>query len=93
MENIESKKIMINCKEATFLYSKSLETKLHFANKFRLKIHLMMCKHCRHFSHQVKEIETIVQKETQFYEKEIEYYLSDNQKVEIKNELEQEKDN
>ncbi|PKL85945.1 MAG: hypothetical protein CVV22_05275 [Ignavibacteriae bacterium HGW-Ignavibacteriae-1] len=48
------KKIMITCKEATLLSSKSEETKLSIGDLVKLKMHLTMCKVCANFDSQVK---------------------------------------
>jgi len=88
MEKEIKNKIMINCKEATYLFSKSLDTKLCFFNNLKLKFHLMMCKHCKRFSLQIKKIEKINNKNTNFLEQNFEHQLSSIQKNEMKNEIE-----
>ncbi len=44
---------MLTCKEVTRLVSESLDRKLSVAERFRLKIHLMICKGCKNFSEQM----------------------------------------
>ncbi len=50
-------KIMITCKESTFLISKKQQDKLSRAEKMKLQLHLMMCKHCRKFAEQISFIQ------------------------------------
>lgn len=44
---------MRSCKEVSRLISKSQEQKLKLMERAELKVHLMMCKHCRNFSKNV----------------------------------------
>ncbi len=49
-------KMMITCKEATFLISKKQQDKLNWFERLQLNLHLMMCKYCRRFAEQVSFI-------------------------------------
>jgi hypothetical protein len=44
--------IMINCKEATYLVEKELETKLGLNTKLKLRFHLVLCKVCATYKSQ-----------------------------------------
>lgn len=41
---------MRNCKELTELVSRACDEPIGFGEKIELKLHLMMCKKCRHFA-------------------------------------------
>lgn len=45
-----SKKIMINCNEATTICNKNQYCKASFMDKFRLGIHNFLCKNCKSYS-------------------------------------------
>lgn len=47
-----SKKIMISCDEATAICDKNQYGEATFWEKFKLNIHLMLCKHCSSYSKQ-----------------------------------------
>jgi len=49
-------KVMITCKEATFLISKKQQDKLSLGEQLKLKMHLLMCKYCQRFLNQVSFI-------------------------------------
>lgn len=87
MEEINTNNFMLNCKQATFLYSKSLETKISVFEKIKLISHLMICKHCRRFSRQIKNIETNFQEKINTFEKKTGEQLSENQKIELKSKI------
>jgi hypothetical protein len=44
---------MLNCRQASELMSQSLDTKLSLRKRWSLKLHLMMCRGCSNFRHQV----------------------------------------
>lgn len=52
------KSIMINCQESTLLSSKAVEQPLSLSEKFKQRIHLMLCKPCKFFSDQIRMIHT-----------------------------------
>ncbi|MGQ5524614.1 zf-HC2 domain-containing protein [Chitinimonas sp. PSY-7] len=43
---------MMNCKEATRMVSEGLDRELALGEKFRLRLHLLICDYCRNFSRQ-----------------------------------------
>ncbi len=45
-------KILLNCKDATYLVSKKQETKISFVENIQLSLHLLVCKVCLFFSKQ-----------------------------------------
>ena len=51
---------MLNCKEATFLASQQLDTKLPLLTRMGLFLHMMMCKNCAAFRKQISCITKIV---------------------------------
>jgi hypothetical protein len=55
------KKIVYNCKQATFLIEKKLISKLTFRETIELRIHLYGCSVCRVFDKQSQMINTMVQ--------------------------------
>ena len=44
---------MLNCKQASHLVSQSLDRRLSFAERFGLRLHLLICAGCRQFSQQL----------------------------------------
>ncbi|HTH82615.1 MAG TPA: hypothetical protein VL490_06750 [Mucilaginibacter sp.] len=55
------KKIVYNCKQATFLIEKKLIGRLTFRETIELRIHLYGCSVCRIFGKQSQLINTMVQ--------------------------------
>lgn len=47
---------MLNCREATRLFSESQERKLDFRERMSLKMHSTMCSGCRNFGDQMKTL-------------------------------------
>jgi hypothetical protein len=47
---------MLSCKEATFLMAKKEEGKLTFFERMKLSFHTSMCRFCRLFEKQTKQI-------------------------------------
>ena len=56
----ELKKIIYNCRKATFLIEKKLIDKITIREKIELKIHLLGCSICRLFEKQSIQINHIV---------------------------------
>lgn len=63
MEKLMSR-MLLSCKEATYLVEKEMESSLTFMEKFRLSIHLKLCKVCSVYQHQSKTINKAVEKWT-----------------------------
>jgi len=81
-------KMMITCKEATFLISKDQQDKLSFLERFRLNLHLMMCKYCRRFKVQVRFIsKAIGRMKKRVDDQGIELSLSEEQKQILRDKL------
>lgn len=57
-------RMLLSCKEATYLVEKEMESSLTFMEKFRLSIHLKLCKVCSAYQHQSKTINKAVEKWT-----------------------------
>ena len=55
-------RLVPSCKEATGLVSDSMEEKLPWKSKLGLAMHLLMCKWCRRFKQQVRQIRTLIRK-------------------------------
>lgn len=53
---------MINCKQASQLISRGLDTTLSKRERFALKIHLLMCKYCSRFRQQLIAINVTISK-------------------------------
>ncbi|MCH7534253.1 MAG: hypothetical protein IH948_00620 [Bacteroidetes bacterium] len=60
------RKLMLDCKQATLLISKSQEVELNVGEKLKLRAHLMACKYCNLFK-----------KESQFLEDNISHMIND----------------
>ena len=51
-----------SCEEATRLVSDLMEEELPWRSKLRLAIHLLMCKWCRRFKQQLRQIRALIRK-------------------------------
>lgn len=47
---------MLNCKQASQLISQGLDRELSLRERFGLKLHLLICKYCKRFSQQLKQL-------------------------------------
>lgn len=45
--------LMLNCSQTTQLISKSLDRQLTKRERFAVRLHLFICKHCKRFSQQL----------------------------------------
>jgi len=45
---------MLNCRQATRLVSKSMDTKLSWPNRFWMRLHLLYCVWCRRYAAQLQ---------------------------------------
>jgi hypothetical protein len=59
------KSIMITCKEATMLISMRDEQALSRLEKFKLKLHLLLCKTCFYFAKHVEILQKSIKKLTE----------------------------
>lgn len=50
---------MLNCLEVTRLYSEAQERELLLSERMAVSVHVMMCKGCRRFGHQMTTIRHI----------------------------------
>ncbi len=55
-------KIMLTCKEMSWLSSKELDTNLPILTKVQMKMHVTMCKTCYLYRKQLKKIHSIIEK-------------------------------
>jgi hypothetical protein len=83
------KKIIYNCKQATFLIEKKSFSKLSFREVLELRIHLYGCSFCKLYSKQSKVINDMVQ---QLFRSSIkpEIRLDDGFKKELQERIEEE---
>ena len=87
-----SNKIMITCKESTFLISKKQQDKLTLGEKVKLQFHLMMCKYCRRFDTQISFIQkAILRLRNKIEQQSTNITLSQAQKEKIKDALKNQK--
>ncbi|MBR8537333.1 hypothetical protein KDU71_17320 [Carboxylicivirga sediminis] len=87
-------KMMITCKEATFLISKEQQDKLRLSERFQLKLHLLMCKYCRRFSAQVSFMTKAIGRMKKRIEQQgVEVKLTDEQKQRMNKRLNDLKNN
>jgi hypothetical protein len=53
-------KMMISCDKASYLTSKSQDSKLTLLEKLKLKMHLLSCKYCQRYEQEINMISTFV---------------------------------
>lgn len=53
---------MLNCKETTQLVSESMDHQLTFRRRMGLKMHLLMCRYCDRYSHQIAILRNLVRR-------------------------------
>jgi len=80
-------KIMISCKQATYLYEKKKEGKLDAPERFGLWVHLLYCRFCRLFIRQVEQIESAAHK---FYQNTERFRLPGDKKVALQKAFDEE---
>lgn len=51
---------MLSCKEATHVMSAAQERKLDLRERIALRLHLLMCKGCTNYSHQMDFLRTAI---------------------------------
>ena len=78
---------MITCEEATRLISESLDRKLPLGRRVALRIHLLMCKLCPRFLHQMLFLEEASDHYKKDIEEDASYSLSVNARERIKSVL------
>ena len=57
-------KWMTTCKETTELASRAMDERLSFGDRMAMRMHLAICKNCRRFSQQLKDMRRLFQTET-----------------------------
>jgi predicted anti-sigma-YlaC factor YlaD len=55
-------KLMLTCKQASQVISKSLDSPLSRSDRIELKFHLFMCNACKRFNHQLRLLSSTVQR-------------------------------
>ena len=61
--------MMLSCKEATELASRSLDRKLPWPQRLSLRLHLLICHRCRHYINHLFFMQRIATKIEQHIEK------------------------
>ena len=61
-EKLTTNKLLINCKEATLMVVLQECDHLPFKKRFALWIHLLICKYCKLFNKQSKQINDVLKK-------------------------------
>jgi len=80
-----SKKLMITCDEATAICDKNQYGEASLLEKFKLNIHLLLCKHCRSYSMQNNFITKLLGKHLDHNHSSD--HLNENDKKELENKL------
>ncbi len=83
-------KKMISCEEASFLISKSLDTKLTIKEKINLRMHHMVCELCRRYAKQIKQLDAKIGILKEDADENIYHHLTPEQKDQLKKILEEE---
>ncbi len=78
---------MLNCRQTTELVSHSLDRKLSFGQKIKLKLHLMMCPHCRNYAKQLRLMQRFSRHMNTHIENQTQYTLPNATKAKIKKNL------
>ncbi|MDP1755729.1 MAG: zf-HC2 domain-containing protein [Methylotenera sp.] len=52
---------MLTCKQVSQLVSQSLDRPLSWSERVQLKLHVLMCNACRHFKHQLNQLDIAIQ--------------------------------
>lgn len=74
---------MLNCKKASQLASRALDEKLPFWKNITLKLHVLLCRNCKNFAHQLE----FLRKASQRFNMDGEFELSAEAKQRIANKL------
>lgn len=77
---------MLHCDKVSKVVSESMDRDLSFTKRLGVRIHLLMCHHCRRFAKQLKHMRETIRKEGQNYPQE---KLDEDVKVEMKKRLRQ----
>ena len=81
---------MLNCKQTSQLVSQSLDRRLTLQERFAVKVHLWICKYCRHFSRQLMVMRLGLQRMTQSLEDNTTLHMPSESKARIAKVLESE---
>lgn len=75
--------MIISCKNASQLISKSLDQRLSFSERFKLRLHLLMCDMCTRFKQQLHALQSVIKKLLNQTEKESSIQLPQHTKERI----------
>lgn len=73
----------IDCKQASQLISKSLDRRLSWYDKLRLRWHLFLCNMCRNFAKQLKQLRQLLWLQKSQIEQDEQIRISDEAKQRI----------
>lgn len=74
---------MLSCKQASRLISQSLDRRLHWHERLRLRLHLMLCDMCTRFRRQLLVLRDTVQQMTRRIEQDEQLQLSEQARQRI----------
>ena len=74
---------MLNCKDASQLISQSLDRSLSWSERFKLRVHLFMCKACTRFNQQLHQLRSAIKKMMQHTESDMSIQLTPEAKERI----------
>ncbi|MDF7808394.1 zf-HC2 domain-containing protein [Pontiellaceae bacterium B12219] len=80
---------MRTCKEISKLVSESLDRELPLRERMAMRLHLMMCSLCRTYSHQMRQLRSVLKKASDV-ETPTEQTLSEEARLRIKQALKKE---
>lgn len=82
---------MMNCKQASELASKTLDSKLGLWQRLSLRFHLMMCRLCRTYAHQLEFLHRIAPQIDAHIETHTDIKLAAETKAKLKQSIDQQR--
>ncbi|MGQ0442168.1 MAG: zf-HC2 domain-containing protein [Methylophilaceae bacterium] len=79
---------MLRCKEVSQLISQSLDRNLSWRERFALRLHLTICKHCSRFSQQLRTLRVALKRLCGHVENDSSITLSSDAKARISRSIE-----
>ncbi|MES2636600.1 MAG: zf-HC2 domain-containing protein [Pseudomonadota bacterium] len=80
--------MMLTCKQASQLISKSLDRELNWRERFALHLHVSMCKYCKRFSQQLLAMRIALKRMSKSIENDQNIQLPSETKSRITNSIE-----
>lgn len=81
---------MLSCKEASQLVSQSLDRPLSFGQRLSLRLHLLICKMCHQYAHQLRFLQRVARHLPEHLDESEAPRLSDAAKQRIRRKLDTE---